>query len=233
MARLLSANPVLIASKTITDTPPIGKVESVTDQSITGWAAGSGPWRECDAGVDLDVDQQLFATIDADGNRPDLVAKYKSANHGFVLNFADFFDADDLAAFQAQSHSITVTVLDDRVSDNREVIIYDGFINNHTPTGAVESVTPTTITGWALDPDTDDAIPVDMYIDGKYSSTVSANVDRPDRGDSHGFVFNMPQLSVWHASTDVLRRGIAGKCVVADRHDNRQQQPRHRRGGIV
>lgn len=188
------AAPVLIGSKVITDTPPIGTVETVNSTQIKGWALDPDLGANATQ-VSIYVDQQFFATINANQARPDLVAKYKSPNHGFTLNFADFFSSGDLAAFQAESHSITVTVLDDRDSDNRQVVIYDGFINNHTPTGAVESVTATTITGWALDPDTTDAIPVDMYIDGTYSATVSANVTRSDRGDSHGFSFNMPELS--------------------------------------
>ena len=92
-----------------------------------------------------------------------------------------------LSTLPVGSHSITVTVLDNRTSDQQEVVIYDNFIDNTKPIGAITSVNGTTITGWAYDADSDNgltypngagpsAIFVDIYVDGVYAETTTANL---------------------------------------------------------
>jgi len=65
--------------------------------------------------------------------RPDLVAKYGSSDHGFS-RWESF-------SLPTGSHAITVTVTDNRSSDQPEVVIFDGFISNHPPVGSLDVVT--------------------------------------------------------------------------------------------
>ncbi|HEX3540204.1 MAG TPA: hypothetical protein VHT75_07125 [Acidimicrobiales bacterium] len=75
----------------------------------------------------------------------------------------------------------------------------------HNPVGAVDSATATVssvrLTGWALDPDTDASIGVQVYIDGNFVETVTASVNRPDiaaafpgYGAAHGFDVTVPNV---------------------------------------
>jgi hypothetical protein len=68
-----------------------------------------------------------------------------------------------------------------------------GFTN---PYGNVDSVKTgplsATITGWAIDPDSDSPINVHVYVDGVFSTGATANLNRPDvaalgHGSAHGF----------------------------------------------
>lgn len=76
---------------------------------------------------------------------------------------------------------------------------------------AVEHLNRVTVTGWAIDPDTDDAVPVDVLVDGVKVKRQLADRSRPDvatavpgYGDEHGFVI----------STDVSA-GDHSVCVTA------------------
>ncbi|MBO3093940.1 hypothetical protein [Cellulomonas dongxiuzhuiae] len=78
---------------------------------------------------------------------------------------------------------------------------------NKDPHGWIDSVTTTatgiTVTGWALDPDTDDPIAVHVYVDSA-SSAHLANGHRPDlsarfgRGPAHGFSVTVPATPGTH-----------------------------------
>ncbi len=185
--------PVLIGSSVVTNGVPVGHLnQPPSTVTLTGWALdpdlGTAP-----ATVNLYVDDSFFGSFTADApNVPGIPAKDK--NHAFSIDISDL---------PAGSHSITLTVDDNRTSDENEVVFYDGFIENHKPIGAIQTVTGTQITGWAYDPDTAaDPIPVDVYVDGIYAETVSA--DQAAAGvsqlsglpnDDHGFVANLPALS--------------------------------------
>jgi hypothetical protein len=165
----------------------VGNVDVVNAAAVSGWAfdkdLGAAP-----AMVNVYVDEFLFAAnVDANLSRPDLTSKLGSPNHGFSV---------DLSSLATGSHSITVTVLDHLNSDQQEVVIYDGFIDNNAPVGAIEVLSGTTISGWAYDPDTTDPIPVDVYVDGTYMTTTMANLanaNAPVAG--HGFSVDLPALT--------------------------------------
>ncbi|ROP64335.1 hypothetical protein [Curtobacterium sp. PhB115] len=79
---------------------------------------------------------------------------------------------------------------------------------NGSPTGNVDAVTATspssiTVTGWAVDPDTTNALRVAFYVDGAGAKTVTANKTRSDLAGSlgsgntaHGFATELTGLSL-------------------------------------
>lgn len=76
------------------------------------------------------------------------------------------------------------------------------------PYGNVDAVTASstssiTVTGWAADPDTSNALRVALYVDGEGAKTVTANVNRPDLSATlgannlkHGFDTELTGLSL-------------------------------------
>jgi hypothetical protein len=69
------------------------------------------------------------------------------------------------------------------------------------PFGSLEA-TKSVVTGWAIAPASTASITVDLYVDGKYVSTVAADGPRPDvgaawpaYGAAHGFSVALPALS--------------------------------------
>ena len=202
-----SAKPVLLQKKTVTDAVPIGHVDSISSTSVSGWALdpdlGASP-----ATVNVYVDDHLFGSFNANGNQAGLTGTHK--NHGFTV---------DLSSLPAGSHSITLTVTDNRTSDESEVVFFDSFINNHQPIGQFESANGTTLTGWAFDPDTPDSpIPVDIYVDGVYAKTVTADISRPDvaalPSPDHGFSAALPALSFGTHKIDIYASESQGNVSV-------------------
>jgi len=183
--------PVLLGSKTVTDRPPVGKVEVINRAVVSGWALDRD-LGETAATVNVYVDGAVFGAFAAAGWRPDLVRGFGSGNHGFAV---------DLSSLPEGSHTVTVTVNDNRSSDQSQVVIFDGFINNHRPVGSVEGIDGSAFSGWAYDPDApEQALAVDVYVDGAYATTVTANGERSDLGATlptpgHGFVGALPALA--------------------------------------
>jgi hypothetical protein len=199
------AAPVLLGSKTVYNAPPVGNVDTATATVISGWALdrdlGSAP-----CSVNIYVDDAWVKTVVANLSRPDLTATYGSPNHGFSV---------DLPALTDGSHSITVTALDNRISDQQEVVIFDDFINNHAPMGAIEQVTGISITGWANDEDTTNPIAVDVYLDGVYYTHVVA--DQPDAAApvaNRGFVVSLPTMSFGTHTIDLYASESQGNIAV-------------------
>ncbi len=190
-AQAASAGLTLLGYSYVTDTPPTGHVDVVNSTLIKGWALdpdlGAGP-----ATVSVYVDDMLYTTVTANQYRPDLTPYYGSANHGFTVTMSDL---------GASSHSITVTVHDDRTSNQNEIVIYDDFINNHQPQGSFDMIKNGQVVGWAWDPDAPGTpTAVDVYVDGLYSKTGTANITRTDLQNvigstDHGFAIDLPALS--------------------------------------
>lgn len=205
-----SQAPVLLGSKVITNAPPAGIVEVVNTSTVSGWALdpdlGAAP-----ATVNVYVDRQFYATVSAANPRPDLKKKYGSPNHGFAV---------DLSALPAGSHAITVTVDDNRASDQQEVVIFDGFINNHPPTGSFDSVSGSTMCGWAFDQDAPDmALPVDVYVDGSYVTTFTADQARSDIDallptPNHAFAHALPAIGFGTHRIDLYASEAQGNVSV-------------------
>jgi hypothetical protein len=79
----------------------------------------------------------------------------------------------------------------------------------HTPFGRLDSVGQTTtglqLHGWAIDPDTTRAINVDIYVDGKATRRLMANLSRPDigkaypaYGSNHGYAVSVAMPAGTH-----------------------------------
>jgi len=182
-----SAQPVLIGSYKVTNAPPTGKVQVLNTSVISGYAydpdLGDTPTI-----VKIYVDGKFFKAVLADEPNATM------PGHGFSV---------DLSELPAGSHAIMVTAMDDRATDQPEVVFFDDFLNNQTPIGKIESVTGTTITGWAYDPDAPTSpAEFDIFVDGKYYTTVLADVNRPDlaatlgaAGTAHGFEVALPPLT--------------------------------------
>jgi hypothetical protein len=174
--------PVLLGKKTVINAAPLGQVEIITSTTVSGWALDPDLGTAA-ATVRIYVDNVLVTTTLANAAHPGLPAKY-GPNHGYSV---------DLNVSTA-SHTVTVVVLDNRVSDSQEVLIADDFINNHAPTGAIETVTGATITGWARDVDAGvEPIDVDVYVDGKLAGTVTAN-QADVQAPNHGFSVDLADL---------------------------------------
>jgi hypothetical protein len=73
------------------------------------------------------------------------------------------------------------------------------------PFGAFDGASPNVgsvdLSGWAIDPDSNDSLDVHIYVDGQILGVVSANVSRPDvaglvpgYGDRHGFSARLGQI---------------------------------------
>jgi hypothetical protein len=190
-AEAKSAGITLLGYTFVTDTPPTGHVDIVNSTLIKGWALdpdlGAGP-----ATVSVYVDDTLYTTVTANQSRPDLMPYYHSIGHGFTVNMSDLGTG---------SHSITVTVHDDRTSNQNEIVIYDDFINNHQPQGSFDKIKNGQALGWAWDPDAPGtAIAVDVYVDGVYNKTGTANVTRTDLQNAigstdHGFAIDLPAMT--------------------------------------
>jgi hypothetical protein len=106
------------------------------------------------------------------------------------------------------SHEVCVTALNATTGPSTQLAcrtlvvpaVQTPGASNRAPFGNIESVTAgagsVTVTGWALDPDTNDPITVHMYVDSA-SAAFAANLSRPDvaqvwgRGDLHGFSATM------------------------------------------
>lgn len=194
-----SAPPVLLGASYVTNAPPTGHVDQVGNTLIKGWALdpdlGAGA-----AQVSVYVDDFLYTTVDANETRSDLTRIFGSPNHGFTINLTDL---------GLTSHSITVTVHDNRTSNQDEIVIYDDFINNRQPQGSFEAASNGQLKGWAWDPDAPGtAVAVDVYVDGVFSKTASANLHRDDLQASigssdHGFAIDSPALSFGTHRIDV------------------------------
>src|SRR5690606_16138564 len=74
---------------------------------------------------------------------------------------------------------------------------------SHAVTGSFDSAVEwgngVRVRGWALDFDTDQPVPIHVYVDGGLAATGTANVHRPDVGaayrgwgDFHGFDMTVP-----------------------------------------
>jgi hypothetical protein len=205
----LSAAPVLLGSKTVTNRAPGGNIDVVNANVIAGWALDQDTPNSAST-VNIYVDDTLFSTFSASLARQDLVPFYNSANHGFSVNLGGL----------TGSHSITVTVIDNRTSDENEVVIYDDFINNTVPIGTVDKITGSKLYGWAYDADAPGTgIAVDIYVDGVYAATTNANLARADvdtylGSANHAFAADLPTLTFGEHKIDVYAAESQGNVSV-------------------
>ncbi|AEE46625.1 hypothetical protein [Cellulomonas fimi] len=177
---------------------PTGFLDSVTanaDGTITaaGWTLD--PDTTAPLTVEVAVDGTTRTYL-ANGVRKDVGAAFgKGDNHGFVLTFPALPGSRSVCVRAKDATTADTTLLGCRT------VTVVSPLPDRAPTGFLDSVTvgasgTVTASGWALDPDTTDPIPVHMYVDSA-STAFLADAVRTDvgaafgMGDKHGFTTSM------------------------------------------
>ena len=171
---------------------PIGRFESATSvrggATIGGWAFDSTTAESIR--LHVYVDGRFHSALPANRPRGDVRAAYpnQGPNHGFSTTLA----------VSGGSHEICVYGLNEGPGRNALISCRTVTVTVASPTGRFETATVATgsasIRGWTFDADTASPIYADVYVDGKYRSTLSANAPRgdvkaayPNQGTNHGF----------------------------------------------
>jgi hypothetical protein len=185
---------------------PMGYLDAVTT-SISGITARGwtiDPDTTAPIPVELYVDSVPAAGRKvSDRSRPDVAAAFPryGADHGYIWSQPASPGVHDVCVYAINTapgvnprlgcRTVTVPTAVTHVEQGR------------TPIGWVDSVTATStgysVDGWTLDPDTAAPISVDIYVDGGYAGSATANGSRPDVGaafqlwgDAHGFTTTVP-----------------------------------------
>jgi hypothetical protein len=96
----------VLATKTFTNRAPTGKFEKLTANALIGYAYDlDAPTTAIQIVIRLDNDNSNLVTVTANGDRPDLVRKVGSANHGFSVSF-------NSAALSPGTHRIDIFAAD-------------------------------------------------------------------------------------------------------------------------
>lgn len=175
--------------------PPRGNVEGVTLSgtvaTISGWAFD--PDTTESIAVHVYVDGVAAVNTVANGSRPDVGAAFNRGNfHGFTVS----------VNLSGGVHSICVYGINVPADANPNLGCREVGVANTTPIGNVEGFSTTadsvSVSGWALDPDTRESIPVHLYLDGVGARSITADVPRRDvdaihkKGELHGFNATLP-----------------------------------------
>jgi hypothetical protein len=175
-----------------TQRAPIGSLDSVTGAppgmvTVRGWTLD--PDTISSIRVHVYIDGRAVASLAASGSRPDVGRIYRrGSDHGF---------AGSIPAAIGR-HEVCVYAIDSAGRGNPLIGCKSVTVINHSPIGALDSVTSTSpgaiaVRGWALDPDTTSSIRVHVYLDGVATSALAATGPRADvgrifgKGDNHGF----------------------------------------------
>ena len=165
-------------------------VPDPTGITVTGWAFDPDD-PTVSSSVRVTVDG-VPTTVVADVPRVDVDAVHKvGAFHGF----------DVRVPAGLGPRTVCVTALKAPPGADVQIGCKQVTVVNKDPHGWIDSVTASsssiTVSGWAIDPDTDDPIAVHVYVDSASSAHV-ADRNRPDlaerfgRGPSHGFSVTVP-----------------------------------------
>jgi hypothetical protein len=176
-----------------TGVPPIGVVDAVTvsgaSVTATGWAV------DPDTTDPISIHMYVGSTaraFTANTSRPDVDAALgKGPNHGFSATMT----------VEPGTYQVCVYAINSDIGSGNTGLGCRTVQVPRAPFGALDAVTTTpssvTASGWAMDPDTREPIPVHMYVDGA-SQAFTANGSRPDvdaafgNGAAHGFTATMP-----------------------------------------
>lgn len=164
---------------------------------VSGWALD--PDTADPIGVHIYVNGRYIQGDVANRRRPDVEAIYPGygPDHGFGTDLVGVPGGTNrVCAFGIDSQGGTNALLGCRqvtVASGNPV----GYLEGPVPTWLL----PTVMTGWALDPDTADAINVHLYVDGRWGGSARADMQRrdvaaayPGYGDAHGFAIALPGL---------------------------------------
>lgn len=155
---------------------PIGHIDSVTtgptSVRVAGWVLDADSNDPTDVHVYVDSAGQALT---ADRDRPDVQTAFgRGSLHGFDVT---------IAAPPGQ-HNVCAYAINAPTGANPSLGCQTVMVTgNRTPIGTVDSVAvvgnQVTVNGWALDPDSNDSIPVHIYLDAG-GAAFTADRPRPD-----------------------------------------------------
>ena len=169
---------------------PFGAINTLTGTSgeihVTGWAID--PDTTAPIRVHIYQDGVQKASVLADDPRPDVGASYpgSGSNHGFDVRFKATPGAHEVCAYgisvgaggNPKMACRSVTVASSPYGNVEVAAIQEGELH---------------VSGWAIDPHTNDPIRIHVYLDGNGLDSFAADLPRPDvearhhRGANHGF----------------------------------------------
>ena len=146
--------------------------------------------------VHVYVDGTFRGAYVASGNRPDVGAAYPAMGsaHGFSALVGQFYGG---------VHRVCVYAINAGGGVNPALGCANVTLPAGNPKGSLNIVQASPgavrVVGWALDPDTSTPIATHVYVDGRWSGAVTANLGRPDvaaafpgYGAHHGFDLTVP-----------------------------------------
>jgi SpoIID/LytB domain protein len=171
---------------------PFGDVNSVqvdsTKVRLTGWTIDPDTSDPTD--VHVYVGEDWGGSYRADVPRTDVGAAYpgKGDRHGFDITLRAAAGVRTVCVYAI---NLGAGTSNPRIGC-REVVL------GHPPVGSLDAATRVAdklrLTGWTIDPDTPDPIPVHAYVNGRYARAVTADVPRADvgrvypaSGPNHGY----------------------------------------------
>jgi len=172
---------------------PVGVSPGAID--VVGWtfdADSKAPIR-----AEVRINGTVATTITADVPRSDVLARYphQGPNHGFRTTLP------------ANEGSNSVCVYGINVGTGANALVGCETVNvpagSTPPVGVLQPVTVSAgalgISGWTFDPDTKNPIKADVWVNGRWSTTLTANGPRadvqaryPQQGLNHGFSASVP-----------------------------------------
>lgn len=199
-------NDIMVGCRTATATAsnPLGVIDGVsataTTVSVRGWARDPDSPNPISVHVYLDGKAVRAAT--ANGLRPDVERSapgQAGPRHGFSVQ----------VPATAGRHTVCVYGINVGPGSNTSLGCRQVNVVNRAPIGSVDVVRSSggdsfIVRGWVLDPDTSDSVQAHVYVDGRATRAVRANLSRPDvgrihgLGDAHGFAATVPATAGRH-----------------------------------
>jgi hypothetical protein len=173
---------------------PFGNLESASlapDRSLTltGWTVD--PDTPNPTSVHVYVNGAWGGAYAADSSRADVALAYAGygSAHGFRVSMR----------LPVGTSNVCVYTINVGVGDNKLISCATVSTASGPPIGNIDSVATSvgaaSISGWAIDPDTPDAVAIHAYVDGRWGGAFLATATRndvagayPGYGASHGFV---------------------------------------------
>jgi hypothetical protein len=177
---------------------PVGNLEVAWPApgaiQIGGWALDADTAQPI--AVHVYVDGTFRGAYEASGSRPDVAAAYPTmgSGHGFSALVGQFYGG---------VHKVCVYAINAGGGVNPALGCANVTLPSGNPKGSLNVVQTSPgavrVVGWALDPDTSSPIATHVYVDGRWSGAVTANLGRPDvaaafpgYGAHHGFDVTVP-----------------------------------------
>ncbi len=171
----------------------IGNVESADAGTITGWAYDSQAPNTA-VQIIFQLDGTNYSPISANVNRPDLTNLPNNTNNDLNHGFSSSTPTN-----LAGTHTLNVIAINP--DTNEQTVLGTKTFTNHAPTGAIQSSSNTSISGYAYDPDVaSTSIEVLLEIDGNIVANQTANISQPALtstigSPNHGFNMLFSALS--------------------------------------